>query len=127
MPVNGSNGRQRAKISRHALTVSVTGKDGTGVNTYELSADLTQCSHTMQCPAGFQAKVFSCSVERSTPTQTAAHQASSATAALKNAAQSSSPSGAQNSRAQLVDAQSYLQAARDLKEREPTYTISISE
>jgi len=121
VPVNGSNGRQTTKISGNALAVSVTGKDGTGVNTYELSTDLTQCSHTMQCPAGFQAKVFSCSVERNTPTQTAAHQASSATAALKNAAQSSSPSGAQNSHAQLVDAKSYMQAARDLKEREPTY------
>ena len=119
VPVNGSNGRQTTKISGNALTVSVTGKDGTGVNTYELSADLTQCSHTMQCPAGFQAKVFSCSDERNT--QTAAHQASSTIADPKNTAQSSSPSGAQNSHAQLVDAQSYLQAARDLKEREPTY------
>jgi hypothetical protein len=121
VPVNGSNGRQSAKISGNALTVSVTGKDGTGVNTYELSTDLTQCSHTMQCPAGFQAKVFSCSVERNAPTQTAAHEASSARAAPKNAEQGSSPNGAQNFHTQLVDAQSYMQAARDLKEREPTY------
>jgi hypothetical protein len=41
VPVNGSNGRQTAKISGNTLTVSVTGGNGTGVNTYELSPDLT--------------------------------------------------------------------------------------
>jgi hypothetical protein len=121
VPVNGSNGRQTAKISGNTLTVSVTGKDGTGVNTYELSPDLTQCSHTVQCPAGFQAKVFSCSVERKTPTPAVAEQRSSAIAALKNSEQSPSPSGAQSAHAPRIDAQSYLDAAKDLKEREPTY------
>jgi hypothetical protein len=43
VPVNGSNGRQTAKISGNTLTMSVTGGNGTGVNTYELSPDLTQC------------------------------------------------------------------------------------
>jgi hypothetical protein len=52
VPVNGSNGRQTAKISGNTLTVSVTGSNGTGVNTYELSPDLTQCSYAVECPAG---------------------------------------------------------------------------
>jgi hypothetical protein len=121
VPVNGSNGRQTAKISGNAITVSVTGKNGTGVNTYELSTDLTQCSHMVQCPAGFQAKVFSCSVERKTPTQATAQPGSSATAALKNAGQSPPSSGAEGAPGPRVDAQSYLEAARDLKERDPTY------
>jgi hypothetical protein len=121
VPVNGSNGRQTAKISGNAITVTVTGKDGTGVNTYQLSTDLTRCSHTVQCPAGFQAKVFSCSVERKAPTQAVAQPGSSATAALKNAEQSFPPSGAQDAHAPRVDAQSYMEAARDLKERDPTY------
>jgi hypothetical protein len=43
VPVNGSNGRQTAKISGNTLTMSVTGGNGPGVNTYELSPDLTQC------------------------------------------------------------------------------------
>jgi hypothetical protein len=121
VPVNGSNGRQTTKISGNTLTVSVTGKDGSGVNTYDLSPDLTQCSHTMQCPAGFQAKVFSCSVERNTPTPAVAEQRSSAIAALKNSEQSPPPSGGQSARAPRIEAQSYLDAAKDLKEREPTY------
>jgi hypothetical protein len=121
VPVNGSNGRQTAKISGNTLTVSVTGKDGSGVNTYDLSPDLTQCSHTMQCPAGFQAKVFSCTVERNTPTPAVAEQRSSAIAALRNSEQSPPPSGGQSARATRIEAQSYLDAAKDLKEREPTY------
>lgn len=121
VPVNGSNGRQAAKISGNTVTVSVTGKDGTGVNTYELSTDLNHCSHTVQCPAGFQAKVFSCSVERNPATPAVADRRSSATAALENSERSPPPGGAQNTHAQPVDAQSYLEAARDLKEREPTY------
>jgi hypothetical protein len=121
VPVNGSNGRQAAKISGNAITVSVTGKNGTGVNTYELSKDLTQCSHMVQCPAGFQAKVFSCSVERNAPTQATAQPGSSATAALRNAEQSPQSSGAQDAHAPQVDAQSYMEAARDLKDRDPTY------
>jgi hypothetical protein len=126
VPANGSNGRQAAKISGNTLTVSVTGKDGTGVNTYELSTDLTQCTHTVQCPAGFQAKVFSCTVERNTSTQAIAEQRSSATAALKNAQPSSVQSGEQKSRAQSVDAPSYIEAARDLKERKPTYNSLLA-
>jgi hypothetical protein len=120
VPVNGSNGRQTAKISGNTITVSVTGKNGTGVNTYELSADLSQCSHTVQCPAGFQAKVFSCSVERDMPTQAIAQPGSSATTP-KSAEQSPPSSGAQDSHAPRLDAQSFLDAARDLKERNPTY------
>ena len=121
VPVHGSNGRQSATISRNTITVSVTGKNGIGVNTYELSEDLAQCSHTVQCPAGFQAKVFSCSVERNTPTQATAQQGSSATAALKSTEQSSPPTSAQSGHAPRIDAQSYMDAAKDLKEREPTY------
>jgi hypothetical protein len=119
--VNGSNGRQTAKISGNTLTVSVTGGNGTGVNTYELSPDLTQCSHAVECPAGFRAKVFSCSVERNAPTPAVAERRSSAIAALKNSEQSPPPSGAQSAHAARIDAQSYLDAAKDLKEREPTY------
>jgi hypothetical protein len=78
VPVNGSNGRQSAKIAGKTITVSVTGKNGTGVNTYELSPDLTQCSHTVECPAGFQAKVFSCSVDRNAPTQAVTQQGAAA-------------------------------------------------
>jgi hypothetical protein len=121
VPVNGSNGRQTAKISGNAITVSVTGKNGTGVNTYEVSTDLTKCSHTVQCPAGFQAKVFSCSVERNPPTPATAQPASSATAALRNPEQHPPSSGAQDAGAPSVDGQSYMEAARDLKERDPTY------
>ena len=69
VPVDGSNGRQSAKISENTITVSVTGRNGTGVNTYELSPDLTKCTHSVECPAGFQARVLSCSVERNTSTQ----------------------------------------------------------
>ena len=72
--MNGSNGRQSAKIERNTITVSVTGKNGTGVNTYEVSPDLTQCSHTVGCPAGFQAKVFSCSVEGNLPARAVTQQ-----------------------------------------------------
>jgi hypothetical protein len=121
VPVNGSNGRQTAKISGNAITVSVAGKNGTGVNTYELSKDLTQCSHTVECPAGFQAKVFSCSVERNAPTQATAQPGSSATATLRNAETSPPSSGAQDAHAPQVDAQSYMEAARDLRDRDPTY------
>jgi hypothetical protein len=42
-------------------------------------------------------------------------------AALKNSEQSPPPSSAQSARAPRIDAQSYLDAAKDLKEREPTY------
>jgi hypothetical protein len=121
VPVNGSNGRHNAKVSGNTLTVSVTGSDGTGVNTYELSPDLTQCSYTVECPAGFRAKVFSCSVERNAPTPAVAERRSSAIAALKNSEQSPPPSGAQSAHAARIDPQSYLDAAKDLKEREPTY------
>jgi hypothetical protein len=124
VPVNGSNGRQSAKISGNTLTVSVIGKDGIGVNSYELSSDLSRCSHTVQCPAGFQAKVFSCSVER--PAQATAAQGSSGIAALQNSDQGPQPSDAENSPAQRVDAQSYLDAAKDLKEREPTYNSLLA-
>jgi hypothetical protein len=157
VPVNGSNGRQAARITGNTITVSVTGHNGTGVNTYELSTDLTKCTHTVECPAGFQAKVFSCSVDRNMPTQALSEQGSSdkavakkgepnppAPATTKDAASdahmqpSSScsdltavggstpsdclpPIGAQNSHAQPIDAQSYMEAAKDLKEREPNY------
>src|SRR5262249_55007804 len=95
VPVNGSNGRQSAKISGNTLTVRVTGKDGVGVNSYELSSDLSRCSHTVQCPAGFQAKVFSCSVER--PAHATAAEGSSATAALQNSGQKPQLSGTASS------------------------------
>jgi hypothetical protein len=161
VPVNGSNGRQAAKISGNTITVSVTGKNGTGVNTYELSTDLTQCSHTVECPAGYQAKVFSCSVERNTPTEAIAQQASPGQAVPRRGEQSPlvpatlsqrakdaereararpsescgditgvggsvssncpPPSEAQDAHAPRVDAQSYLEAARDLRERDPDY------
>jgi hypothetical protein len=121
VPVNGSNGRQAAKISGNTISVSVTGNNGTGVNTYQFSPDLTQCSYAVECPAGFRAKVFSCSVERNVPTPAVAERSSSSIAALKNSEQSPLPTGAQSAHAARIDAQSYLDAAKDLKEREPTY------
>jgi hypothetical protein len=121
VPVNGSNGRQSARIEGNTITVSVTGKNGTGVNTYELSPDLAQCSHTVECPAGFQAKVFSCSVVRN-PTQAVTQQGASAktspeiiTSSEKSETPSPAPGGAP------VAAQSYMAAARALKEQEPNY------
>jgi hypothetical protein len=54
--VNGSNGRQSAKIAGNTITVSVTGKNGTGVNTYELSPDLTQCSIRWNALPAFKQK-----------------------------------------------------------------------
>lgn len=110
VPLNGSNGRQTAKISGNTLTVTVTGKDGTGVNSYELSSDLSSCSHIVHCPAGFQAKVFSCSVERS-----------SQAAALQNPNQRPQPNDMESHLAPRIDAQSYLDAVKDLKDREPSY------
>jgi hypothetical protein len=121
LPVNGSNGRQAAKITGNTITVSVTGSNGNGVNTYELSPDLAQCSYAVECPAGFRAKVFSCSVERNAPTPAVAERRSPAIAALKSSEQSPPPGGAQSAHAARIDAQSYLDAAKDLKEREPTY------
>ena len=91
VPVNGSNGRQSAKIDGNTITVSVTGKNGTGVNTYELSPDLTQCSHTVECPAGFQAKVFSCSVERNTPAPAVVQQAPPAKTSYRKLRQARNP------------------------------------
>jgi hypothetical protein len=65
--------------------------------------------------------VFSCSVERNAPTPAVAERRSSAIAALKNSEQSPPPGGAQSAHAPRIDAQFYLDAAKDLKEREPTY------
>jgi hypothetical protein len=114
VPVNGSNGRQSAKIAGNTITVSVTGKNGTGVNTYELSPDLTQCSHTVECPAGFQAKVFSCSVDRNLLTQAVTQQGEPA----KKGEQGPplpAPGG------DPIAAQSYVAAAISLKEQDPNY------
>jgi hypothetical protein len=83
VPVNGSNGRQAARITGNTISVSVTGGNGTGVNTYELSPDLTQCSYAVECPAGFRAKVFSCSVERNAPIQASAQPRSPGAAVAK--------------------------------------------
>jgi hypothetical protein len=122
VPVNGSNGRQSAKIAGNTITVSVIGKNGTGVNTYELSPDLTQCSHTVECPAGFQAKVFSCAVDRNTPTQAVVQQGAPAKTSSEKGERGTPqgpplpvPDGAS------VDAQSYMAAARALKEQDPNY------
>jgi hypothetical protein len=118
VPVNGSNGRQSAKIAGNTITVSVTGKNGTGVNTYELSPDLTQCSHTVECPAGFQAKVFSCSVDRNLPAQAVTQQGAPAKTRSEKGEQGpplSAPGGAP------IAAQSYMAAARSLKEQDPNY------
>jgi hypothetical protein len=114
VPVNGSNGRQSAKIAGKTITVSVTGKNGTGVNTYELSPDLTQCSHTVECPAGFQAKVFSCSVDRNAPTQAVTQQG----AAAKKGEQGPPPPAPGGV---PIAAQSYMAAAISLKEQDPNY------
>jgi hypothetical protein len=161
VPVNGSNGRQTARITGNTITVSISGNNGIGVNTYELSTDLTQCSHTVECPAGYQAKVLSCSVERDTPTQANVRPGSSGKAGTKKGEPSPlapaagpppskdairdadarpsrscsditgvvdsvssdcpSPDRVQNAPAPRVDAQSYLEAAKDLKELEPDY------
>jgi hypothetical protein len=152
VPVNGSNGRQTAKVTGNTISVSVTGNNGTGVNTYELSPDLTQCSYAVECPAGFRAKVFSCSVEGNVPTQASAPARSSDTAVAqkdehsppvsstetrptKDAASDTqtgtcsdltginrsilkdcpSASGAR------IDAQSYMDAAQALKEKNSNY------
>ena len=126
VPVNGSNGRQTAKFHGNTLTVTVIGRDGSGVNTYELSPDLTQCTHRVGCPAGFQAKVFSCSVERDTPRSAVGEQGPPAIAALENEEQSAHRGRAQSFQARSVDAQSYLDAAKDLKEREPSYNSLLA-
>jgi hypothetical protein len=124
VPVNGSNGRQSARIEGNTITVSVTGKNGTGVNTYEVSPDLTQCSHTVECPAGFQAKVFSCSVDRNLPAQAVTQQGPPAKTSpeIKTSSEKSeqgapppAPGGAP------IAAQSYIAAARALKEQDPNY------
>ena len=124
VPVNGSNGRQSARIEGNTITVSVIGKNGTGVNTYEVSHDLTQCTHTVGCPAGFEAKVFSCAVERDRPAPAVTQQAPPAktspeikTSSEKSeqAAPTPAPGGAP------VAAQSYMSAARALKEQDPNY------
>jgi hypothetical protein len=129
VPVNGSNGRQSAKIEGNTITVSVTGKNGTGVNTYELSTDLTQCSHTVECPAGFQAKVFSCSVERNpstpavtqpgTPTKTGSETKTSSETKTGSEKSEQGPPPAPG--VMPVAAQSYMAAARALKEQDPNY------
>jgi hypothetical protein len=163
VPVNGSNGRQTAKISGNTISVSVTAKDGTGLNTYELSTDLNQCSYTVQCPAGFQAKVFSCAVERHTPTEALAQRRSAAKATQRKDEESplaparpardalsdahAQPSGSCSDitgaggsvlnncllsndvtdfQLPRVDAQSYMEAARDLKERDTTYNSFLA-
>jgi len=121
-PVNGSNGRQTSKITGNTITVSVAGNSGASVNTYELSPDLSQCSHTVECPAGFQAKAISCSVERIAPTKTNAQQNSSDKSAAKTGDEGPlgpARSGQQNGIAHRIDPQSYIEAARDLREREP--------
>ncbi len=91
VPVNGSNGRQSARIEGNTITVSVIGQNGTGVNTYEVSPDLTQCTYTVECPAGFEAKVFSCSVERDRPAPAVTQQAPPAKASpeIKTSAEKS--------------------------------------
>jgi hypothetical protein len=150
VPVNGSNGRQTAKISGNTLTVSVTGGNGTGVNTYELSPDLTQCSYAVECPAGFRAKVFSCSVERNAPIQASAQPRSPGAAVAKKDEKSppvpsaeprptkdadvrmgacgdltvinaSVPSDCPPASGARVDAQSYMDAAKTLKEENSNY------
>jgi hypothetical protein len=157
VPVNGSNGRQSAKIDGNTITVSVTGKNGTGVNTYELSSDLTQCSHTVECPAGFQAKVFSCAVERNTPAPAVVQQVPPAkmSSEIKTSSEpkpSSEPKTGSDAKtgsetkaslekseqgpaqgASLsvpgvapVAAQSYMAAARALKEQDPNYNSLLA-
>jgi hypothetical protein len=163
VPVNGSNGRQTAKISGNTISVSVTAKDGTGLNTYELSTDLNQCSYTVQCPAGFQAKVFSCTVERHTPAAAVAQQNSAAKATQRKDEESAlaparsargalsdahgqpsgpcndttgvggsvpsncpPPNNVTNFQRPRVDAKSYMEAARDLKERDTTYNSFLA-
>jgi hypothetical protein len=136
VPVNGSNGRQSAKIEGNTITVSVTGKNGTGVNTYELSPDLTQCSHTVECPAGFQAKVFSCSVEKNPSTRVVTQQGTPAkTSPETKISPEAKPSAEtetstekseqvappQAPGAAPVAAQAYMAAARALKEQDPNY------
>ena len=123
VPVNGSNGRQAAKITGNTITVSVTGSNGTGVNTYDLSTDMSQCSYRVECPAGFQAKVFSCSVDRNTATQTIAQQGLPAKSVSKTGEQS--PLLPAPSRAR-VDGQSYMDAARALKEQDPDYNSFLA-
>jgi hypothetical protein len=151
VPVNGSNGRQSAKTDGNTITVSVTGKNGTGVNTYELSSDLTQCSHTVGCPAGFQAKVFSCAVERNTPAPAVVQQAPPAKAGSETKTgldTKTSPETKPNPETKTssatseqgppqgpsptspgvapVAAQSYMAAARALKEQDPNYNSLLA-
>jgi hypothetical protein len=128
VPVNGSNGRQSARIAGNTITVSVTGKNGIGVNTYELSPDLTQCSHTVECPAGFQAKVFSCSVERNTPTPVVVQQAPPAkTSSEPKLGSEKSEQGPPSAPGVApVAAQSYMTAARALKEQDPNYNSLLA-
>jgi hypothetical protein len=134
VPVNGSNGRQSAKIDGNTITVSVTGKNGTGVNTYALSPDLTQCSHTVECPSGFQAKVFSCSVERNTPAPAVVQQAPPAKTSSEIKTSSEPKPGSEKSEqappsapgVAPVAAQSYMAAARSLKDQDPNYNSLLA-
>jgi hypothetical protein len=119
VPINGSNGRQAAKITGNTITVTVAGSNGTGVNTYDLSTDMSQCSYRVECPDGFQAKVFSCSVDRNT----APHTIPLAKSVSKTGEQS--PLLPAPSRAR-VDGQSYMDAARVLKEQDPDYNSFLA-
>jgi hypothetical protein len=133
VPVNGSNGRQSAKIEGNTITVSVTGQNGTGVNTYELSPDLTQCTHTVGCPAGFQAKVLSCSVEGNLPARAVTQQGPPAKTSPEAKTSSETKSGSEVKTSSEkseqtpapggapIAAQSYMAAARALKEQDPNY------
>ena len=123
VPVDGSNGRQSAKISENTITVSVTGRNGTGVNTYELSPDLTKCTHSVECPAGFQARVLSCSVERNTSTQAILQQASPP----KSDPNKGEPSPVLPSTSMArADGQSFMEAATALKEQDPNYNSLLA-
>ena len=117
VPVNGSNGRQTAKITGNTITVSVTGSNGTGINTYDLSTDMSQCSYRVECPAGFQAKVFSCSVDRNTATQTLP---------AKSVVTTGEQSPLRPPRRGRVYGQSYMDAARALKEQDPDYNSFLA-
>lgn len=121
-PVNGSNGRQTSKIAGNKIIVSVAGESGDSVNTYELSPDLSQCAHTVECPPGFRAKSFSCSVKKVAPTRTDAQRNSSDKLATKGGNPVQLEPAAkeqQNGVTQRVDPQSFMDAAKDLREREP--------
>jgi hypothetical protein len=95
----------------------------------------------VECPAGFQAKVFSCAVERNTPTPAVVQQAPPAKTSSEPKTGSEANTGSETKTGserseqgppppapggEPVAAQSYMAAARSLKEQDPNYNSLLA-